>query len=600
MNIPVRSEEEQLHFFKQCYNCYLEAGKVTKCHRFYYDIAGTIICLEFAGDSMIGILTPAIEHLEVEEAENPDCTIHIWDSETTGIEMVPPPCEKAHFTDRGDIWGFNSKRVKTAFHWSEFSVNVMDMKSNCGVYWVNKPNQLPYWVYSSPLRTMFNWWMEKDGGQLLHAAAVGTDEGAVLVTGKGGVGKSTTALACLNAGMNYLADDYLIVKNKPVPTVFTLYNTGKLNRGEKTKFQNLRKFAGPLIQDDQEKDVLFFYPGLKNQIVKSLPIKAILEPQVKHKSKTSFKNISYWQIQRAVSFTTMSQLPGVGQHTHDFINTLCSSVPSYRLEPGTNIEEVPKAISKFIKNPDSFITPAEPAPLEQERPLISIIIPVFNGGKFLKNAINNILSQNYPAIEIIVVNDGSTDNTEEVIHNLPIDVRYFKQENIGPSSARNWGIKDASGEFIAFLDVDDQWPDNNLEFLLNELINNPEQDIVRGRAQLFKTGSDGEREYLGDPKESYLYYIGGGLYRKSVFEKVGLFDPNLLYGEDTDWYNRAKEMKIPIKWLDELTLFVQRHGKNMTEGKNILELNQLKTFKKILDRDRQREQPERLLKQEVK
>ncbi len=600
MNIPVRSEEEQLHFFNQCYDCYLRARDVTQSHRFYYDVAGTTICLEFASDSMIGILTPAIEHLKVAQTDNPDCTIHIWDTESSGIEMIPPPCEKSHFTDRGDIWGFNSKRIKTAFHWSEFSVNVMDMASNRGVYWVNKPKQLPYWVYSSPLRTMFNWWMEKNGGQLLHAAAVGTDEGAVLITGKGGVGKSTTALACLNAGMNYLADDYLIVKNEPAPTVFSLYNTGKLNRGEKTKFSKLRKFAGPLIQEDQEKDVLFFYPELKDQILKSLPVKAILEPEIKHQRETLFKNISYWRIQRAVSFTTMSQLPGVGQHTHDFINRLCSSIPSYRLEPGTEIAEIPVAISKFIQNPESFILPAAPVQLRQERPLISVIIPVFNGEKFIESAIENILNQNYPAIEIIVVNDGSTDNTEEIIHNLPVDIRYFRQENMGPASARNWGIKDASGEFIAFLDVDDRWPDNNLEHLLSEMMNHPEQDIVRGRAQLFKTVNNTEREYLGDPKESYLYYIGGGLYRKSVFEKVGLFDPNLLYGEDTDWYNRAKEIKIPIKWLDEITLYVQRHGKNMTEGKNILELNQLKTFKKILDRDRSRDQPERLLKKEMR
>ncbi|TVQ05936.1 MAG: glycosyltransferase, partial [Balneolaceae bacterium] len=544
--------------------------------------------------------TPAIEHLEISEPVNSDCTIHIWDSQSTGIDMIPPPCEKNHFTDRGDIWGFTSKRIKTAFHWSEFSVNVMDMDTNKAVYWVRLPAQLPYWVYSSPLRTIFHWWMEKNGGQLLHAAAVGTDEGAVLITGKGGVGKSTTALACLNAGMNYLADDYLIVKNDPSPTVFSLYNTGKLNRGEKIKFSQLRKFAGPVIQEDQEKDVLFFYPELKNQLLKSSPVRAILEPEVKHKQNTTFKNISYWRIQRALSFTTMSQLPGVGAHTHDFINKFCGSVPSYRLEPGTDIDKLPAAISEFIRDPESFITKAEPVPVNTNMPLISVIIPVYNGEKFIESAIENILTQNYPALEIIIVNDGSTDNTEDIINTLPVDVRYFRQENMGPSNARNWGIKDASGEFIAFLDVDDLWPENNLELLLSELVNDPEHAIVRGRAQLFKIDEDGGKEYVGDPKESYLYYIGAGLYRKSVFEKVGLFDPNLLYGEDTDWYNRAKEMKIPIKWLNEITLFVQRHGKNMTEGKNILELNQLKTFKKILDRDRNRDYQNRLLKREIR
>jgi hypothetical protein len=151
----------------------------------------------------------------------------------------------ADFTDRGDIWGFNSKRIKTAFHWSEYSVNVMDLKTNTGVYWVKTPKSFPYWVCSSPFRSMIQWWMEKNNAQLLHAASVGTKDGAVLITGKGGVGKSTTAISSLNAGLNYLGDDYVIVKKDPEPKVYSLYSTAKLNPGDLDKFPALRTMKRP-------------------------------------------------------------------------------------------------------------------------------------------------------------------------------------------------------------------------------------------------------------------------------------------------------------------------------------------------------------------
>lgn len=590
MNIPQKTEEEQVQFFKQCMDRFSAAAEKAGEISQYYDIAGTTVCLVFAGEALVPFLSPALAHLRLPDDSIAEAVIHIWDSESTGVEMVSPPCEHHHYTDRGDIWGFNSNRIKTAFHWSEFSVNVMDHQTNEAVYWVKTPRNLPYWATSSPFRTIFNWWMEKNGGQLMHAAAVGTDEGAVLITAKGGAGKSTTAVSSLVEGMYYLADDYLIVKKTPVPTVYTLYCTAKIGVDDDHQFPELKEYTAEHIENDQEKDVIFLYPAFKDQIVKELPIKTILMPNIQpDQEETTFSPISFWRINRAMSFTTMSQLPGVGTHTHVFFNELCDAVPSMTLNLGNNIKEVPKALRNHLKDPKyNFFKVEAYEGLQEEKdlPLVSVIIPVYNGEKFIEEAVENVLSQNYPAIEIIVINDGSTDNTDQIIRGLKTDVRYFDRQNTGPSMARNSGIKDASGKYIAFLDVDDLWPENNLSLLVQELEINPELDVVRGYAQLFRNTVNGEKEYLGNPKEAYRFYIGAGLYRASVFGKVGLFDPTLLFGEDTDWYNRAVEKRISIKWLDEVTLFVRRHGDNMTEGRDIVELNKLKTIKKALDRKR--------------
>jgi glycosyltransferase involved in cell wall biosynthesis len=585
MDKPQKPEAVQIKFFQDCLGQFAKAATKGTERRFFH-IADTTVCLSFAGQLLLPQLTPALDHLRIEPVQNPDFTIHAWDTLSTGVNAPPPPCEWADFTDRGDIWGFNSQRIKTAFHWSEYSVNVMDTEANTGVYWVKNPKTFPYWVASSPFRSMIQWWMEKNGGQLLHAAAVGTQNGAVLITGKGGTGKSTSALTCLNAGMKYLGDDYVIVKNEPEPKVFSLYNTAKVMVEDMHRFPNLKRLTSAHTAENQEKDVLYLYPGLKDQIVNELPLRAILTPKIQQNEETRIEPASFWPIQRAMSFTTMSQLPGVGAHTQQFINEFIQNLPCFTLMPGRNLGLIPKTITDFLQFPEKYSLGNNPSTDASEKPLISIIIPVYNGEKFIQQAIDNILSQQYPAIEIIMVDDGSTDNSREVIESLSVDVRYFHQPNSGPGAARNRGIRDVSGQYIAFLDVDDLWPAKNLEFLMNELTADPELEVVRGFAQLFREDENGNREFLGSPKESFQNYIGAGIYRKSAFEKVGLYDPELRFGEDGDWFNRAGEQKIKMKRLEEITLLVKRHSNNMTKGKSLVELNTLKVFRKQLERKR--------------
>jgi glycosyltransferase involved in cell wall biosynthesis len=591
MDKPVKSELEQVQFFQACQHKFQEAAAKSGQIKCFYDVAGTKVCLLFAGESMLSYMTPALAHLSTEETDAPDVTFCIWDSDSTGVEMPPPPCEWSCFTNRGDIWGFNSQRIKTAFHWGEFSVNVMDLENRTGIFWVQSGKKLPYWTLAAPLRTLFHWWMEHNNMQLLHAAAVGTKDGAVLITGKGGIGKSTTAVNCLQQKMFYLADDYLIVKAAPDPVVYSLYATAKLNSGEESNFPLLLPYAKNADNQKNDKTVFCLYPGCSEFIVKSMPLKAILMPQISDEAECSISAVPYWTIEGAMSFTTMSQLPNVGRHTHDFICKLCNDLPGFLLQLGKNPAEVPGHISRFLGSlpevqlKDKITTKNIADP--QSQPLISIVIPVYNGAGFIKEAVDNILSQNYPAIEIIFINDGSTDNSEEIIRSLDIDYRYFYQDNDGPASARNRGIKEASAGLITFLDVDDLWPANNLWLLSGKMQQNTDVEVVHGFAQLLEKNSiTGNYDFTGNPQDSFPAYIGAGIYRKSVFSMVGLFDSFMKFGEDADWFKRAGEMNINLKKLEEVTLYVRRHGKNMTEGKNLVELNALKVFKKSLDRMR--------------
>jgi GT2 family glycosyltransferase len=111
--------------------------------------------------------------------------------------------------------------------------------------------------------------------------------------------------------------------------------------------------------------------------------------------------------------------------------------------------------------------------------------------------------------------------------------------------------------------------------------------MVHGLGQVTRySRTESPGEFLGDPKGAFPYYVGAGLYRRRVFHSVGLFDPSLRFGEDHDWFLRAREAGAHIVHLDEVTLFVRRHPNNMTRGKSLVELNALRVFKKALDRKR--------------
>ena len=595
------SLEEQVAFFQSVYHRFLEAKTSAGEINFYYSIGDTAVCLSFAGEALIPHITPALSHLRITEAKVPDLTICLWDSHSTRTSMIPPPWKRDRYTDRGDIWGYCSSRIKTAFHCAEFSLNMLDLETNTGLFWMERTEKLPFWVSASPLKTLLHWWMEKNECQLIHAAAVGTKSGAVLLTGKGGIGKSTTALSCLESGFFYLGDDFVVTRLKPEPFVFSLYSTAKLNADHMERFPELSRLISRPAESKDEKAVMFLYPEFSGQIIKSMPLRAIIVPQITDKNEPKVTRTSSENVLRAASFTTMTLLPGASIKTYEFLNQLSASLPSFNLELGSAFARTPVAISDLVdnlsyKNPINispvYTGSVEPRRASRTLPALSVIVPVFNGEQFIREAVENVISQDYPSLEIIIIDDGSMDNTADIIKQLPYEIRYFTfgQGNNGPAAARNMGIREAMGEYIAFLDADDLWPRNNLYMLVSELLQNADVDVVHGYAQLACYNPETRTyEYSGSPIGLFPYYIGAALYRRSAFAKVGLFDPTLRYGEDSDWFMRARELKVGIKRLDDITLIVRRHGKNMTHDKSPAELNQLRVLKKSLDRMRARQ-----------
>ena len=224
------------------------------------------------------------------------------------------------------------------------------------------------------------------------------------------------------------------------------------------------------------------------------------------------------------------------------------------------------------------------------KPLVSAILPIFNGGEFLVEALESIRKQNYDPLEIIIVDDGSTDNSAQVISTSGVDIRYTYQSNQGPAAARNTGLKISQGELVAFLDADDLWFPGKLHNQVDVLVDHPDIQVVLGRTRLF-----GDLDRLKNidvfSKTNYSVIqptLGSCVFRTAVFEKVGLFDEALRYGEDQDWFLRARALDIRIALLDQDALNYRVHAGNMTRVSNFKDLTLTRFLKKSLDRRRAR------------
>ncbi|MFA5205622.1 MAG: glycosyltransferase [Lentisphaeria bacterium] len=218
-------------------------------------------------------------------------------------------------------------------------------------------------------------------------------------------------------------------------------------------------------------------------------------------------------------------------------------------------------------------------------PKISVIVPCYNAGGLIGDALASIRRQNYAPLEIIVIDDGSTDDSAERIKRLGDDILFLRQDNRGPAAARNAGLKRATGDYIAFLDADDLWPEGKLTAQAARLERQPELAMVTGRIQYVRLeGAPEPAARFEDGDTVTSVYLGALLARRVLFDQVGLFDEKLRFSEDHDWYLRVRESGAGIGVQPEVTLIYRRHAGNMTRGKTLRDFDMVRVLKQSLAR----------------
>jgi glycosyltransferase involved in cell wall biosynthesis len=223
-------------------------------------------------------------------------------------------------------------------------------------------------------------------------------------------------------------------------------------------------------------------------------------------------------------------------------------------------------------------------------PLVSVIVPCYNAARLLPEAVASIHAQRYEPLEILVVDDGSTDETPAVASGFGSAIRYFQKPNGGPASARNLGLREARGELIAFLDADDQWPEYKIELQAGRLLADPELDVVTGRVQYIELpgGEIPRLQFEGPDNTLAFIQLGAGLYRRRAFDRAGFFDETLRFSEDHDWFLRAREAALKIVVLAEVTLLYRLHESNMTRDAKARDFKLTAVIHKSLERRRRK------------
>lgn len=216
---------------------------------------------------------------------------------------------------------------------------------------------------------------------------------------------------------------------------------------------------------------------------------------------------------------------------------------------------------------------------------VSVVVPVFNRECFLRETLQSICAQSLAPYEIIVLDDGSTDNSRAVVREFGPSVSYFYQENQGIGAARNAGVAQASGEFLAFLDSDDLWSVDALESRARVLESDKKLDMVFGHAQNFLSPevkeSDLAKLNIFEPLPGFS--CGGMLIRRKSLNVVGPFRTDLKTGEFIEWMARADELGLRRKLITNTVLQRRIHTSNHTLSH---QNGYLRILKETLDRRR--------------
>lgn len=221
------------------------------------------------------------------------------------------------------------------------------------------------------------------------------------------------------------------------------------------------------------------------------------------------------------------------------------------------------------------------------KPLVTVVMAVYNGGKYLKCALESLLSQTYFPIEIVLINDGSLDDTEKVAQYYPSQIHYLYQTNRGQPAAQNEGIFRAKGSYITFLDADDLHMPDKTALQVKFLEANPQFDFVFGHVEQFfspELSLGIKKKWVCPSGTAPGYLAAAGLFRRECFERVGVFNEDQRIGVFVEWYMRAMEKELKYGLMPHKVLQRRIHENNMGIHFQNSRLEYIKIIKAALQR----------------
>ena len=328
-----------------------------------FELSGQVVRVRCAGGLDARKVCAAFEHLPqgLPPERDTALTIHLWDFVSAG---PPAPGFLSIFLDRlftdwtrecgarGEVAAFHSAGLPVLYHAGPDVLSVIHVEKRVAYVLKRDDTPLPYWESGSPFRGVLHCLLSRRGIQVVHGGAVGHASGGVILAGKGGAGKSTTSLACLNAGMLYASDDYCAVDSQPVPNLYSLYSTAKLRGLEDLeRFPNLRSHVWnpECFSNDRGDKATFFLRQLwPDRIVAGFPLRAVLVPQITGQPDTRLGDCSKSEALLALAASTVAQLPMAGVADMERLAQIVERLPCYALHLGTDLEQIPRVIQSIL------------------------------------------------------------------------------------------------------------------------------------------------------------------------------------------------------------------------------------------------------------
>jgi hypothetical protein len=313
-------------------------------------LADRTVRLRFAGNSLTHLARP-LAHLATiavgQDAGAPDLTIMAWDS-PDGWLPPRPPWDFRRVGVLGEIAGLEAGELSANYSGDHGLVCLYHRPTRRALFWLPDAERLPFWEIAAPFRILFHWWSRTFGGQICHAAAVGCDGRGVLLVGRGGSGKSTTAIACVDAGMEYVGDDYVLLTRDEEPVAHSLYNSAKIHAP--FLHQVLPHWATWVAEEigPERKSLVFMEQSLPRQIRDRLLIEGVVQPQVTSSRLARISRRPASHSLLAIAPSTMYQLPEARQQTLTFLADWTRSVPAYLLHLGTELSSAPNVLSRLL------------------------------------------------------------------------------------------------------------------------------------------------------------------------------------------------------------------------------------------------------------
>jgi hypothetical protein len=308
------------------------------------------------GPSLEDLFYPAWAHLPDLTAEESSTSnerrglvVYCADVQASGLDLGPLPWRAGETANQGLVAGLDDSDYRALWDPLGHAVHLFDRRRAIAIYAVRSRNDFRSWEQSLPLRSILHWWTAAEGGQLLHAGAVGTAAGGALLLGASGAGKSTTTLACLASGLAIAGDDFVLVE----PTggdgmIHSVSTTAKLSRAAMLRFPHLASAVANPEEAEPEKALFFLDRLTPSPLIAVMPLKALLMLNQRPGRDTAIAPVSPAAALQASAPNTLFMLPGDRAGAFAKIARIFRGYPCFRIELGHDLPQIPQRISELL------------------------------------------------------------------------------------------------------------------------------------------------------------------------------------------------------------------------------------------------------------